>query len=115
MAKPNLNPQSATPQAKVRTIQSIPVEVRVIPRTFSEAIAAGFAIDDEHFRGELSRRGHFTLKRIDTATGDCERISVPFTGKITVGRLRGYRVHRHAYLTPEEVAEFQAGRTPASA
>ena len=87
--------------------QSGKVRRSTVPRTFSEAIATGFRVAEEHLHGtDLNPRGHFILQRIDKATGDCERISVPCKGTFTVGPVKDYRVVRHAYLTPEEVAEF---------
>jgi hypothetical protein len=68
-----------------------------VPRTYAEALAQGFCVCEENFTGDLGRKGKLTLDRIDKATGDCERLTVPFTAKYTVGRPTGYRVERHAY------------------
>ena len=83
-----------------------------IPRTFEEAMAGGWRVCEEEYTGELQRSGHLALERIHRESGDRERISVPFTAVLKVGRPRQYRLDRHAYLTPQEAKRFTsaAGR-----
>jgi hypothetical protein len=82
-----------------------------LPKTFAEAEARGYQIHEENFTsfdGELHRHGILTLERINRDTGDAEEIYMPFTAVLTVGPARKYRMHRHAYLTPTEAAEFSS-------
>lgn len=78
-----------------------------MPRTFEEALSQGWSVCEEKCTGELQRKGNLILERIHEESGDCERIKVPFTAQLKVGRPFGYRINRHAYLTPEEATQFR--------